>query len=519
MTLFHGVLTRLKPRVQEREPRRLVTFPNFLRLHWIASSLVVVLLIGLGYFVWWSQSQKCGRGMTVTGSPYVCVGLDLDSTALRDADPLADLENTIADNNRAISEPFATIVLLTDMTPDPRSDSVALRAQRHTIEGAITAVSRANDPKAAGAIPKIKLLLANYGLGAGAWPQAVDAIKRARMSEHIVAVTGMGQSLDTTRAAVASLSEAGIAVVGSDITADNMNIAPDPGAKRSTDFVRVAPTNTEEAKAAAKYITQHGYHKVLLVKDVNEGDSYARTLADAFATSVKVDNTEPYRSPDKPLSLATREQLMAKLFADMHSDICAIRTDLIYFAGRGTDLGYFLTALSSSGACGLAPVDVMTGDDALNLVGGRISTSGDLSFNVFYTAFAYTDEWNSFPPTSDYVKNYRDFMTAFTQKHFKDANLDDGEAMVSHDAVRVAVFATQKDPLATTEPETVANFLVGTRCHNYVPGASGPIAFGSDGNAIDKAMPIMQLHADGTVTQKDLAWPTGQPLDPNSTCY
>lgn len=518
MTLFHGALTGLRHRVQGDEPHRLVTFPIFLRRHWIASSLVVVLIIGLGYFWWWSQSQKCGRGMTATGSPYACVGLDLDSTALRDADPLADLENTIAKNNRTISEPFATIVVLDDMTPDPRSDSVALRAERHNIEGAITAVSRSNDPKASGAIPKIKLLLANYNLGAGAWLQAVDAIKQARLSEHIVAVTGIGQSRDTTRAAVASLSDAGIAVVGSDVTADNINVAPDPGGKRSRNFVRVASTNTEEARAAAKYIAQHGYHKVLLVKDVNEGDSYAQTLANAFATNVKVDNTEPYRSPDEPLSVATREQFMAKLFADMHSDICAIRPDLIYFAGRGIDLGHFLTALSSSGACGLGPLDVMAGDDAENLAGGRISTSGDLSFNVFYTAFAHTDEWSGFPPGSDYVKNYQDFAAAFTEEHFKDANLDDGEAMVSHDAVRVAIVATKADPLAITEPDTVAAFLVGIRCHNYVPGASGPIAFGLDGNPIDKAIPILQLHADGTVTQKDLAWPTGQPLDPNSTC-
>jgi len=408
MTLFHDVLTGLRRRGQGGEPPRLVRFPNVLQRHWIISSLVVVLLIGSGSFVGWHQSQKCGQGMIATGSPYVCVGLDLDSTAFKDNDPLADLENTIAQRNRTISGPFATIVLLEDLTPDPHSDSVSSRSHRHSIEGAITAVSRANDPRTSGALPKIKFLLANYGLGAEAWQQAVDAIKQNRMSEHIVAVTGIGQSLDTTRAAVAALSAAGIAVVGADTTADNINVAPDPGAKRSTNFVRVAPTNTEEAQAAANYIMQHGYRKVLLVKDVNEGDSYAQTLASAFAADVKPAYTEPYRSPEGALSLATREQLMSKMFAEMHSDICAIKPELIYFAGRGTDLGYFLTALSSSGACGLGLLDVLTGDDAQNLFGGPISTSGDLSFTVFYTAFAYTDEWNGFPSTSDYVKNYQE---------------------------------------------------------------------------------------------------------------
>ena len=132
---------------------------------------MVVLLAGLGYLGWWwSQSQRCGPGLTATESPYICVGLDLDSTALRGTDPLTDLENTIAANNRTISEPFTTIVLLDNFTPDPRSDSETLHSLRHDIEGAITAVSWANNPKT-GATPKIKLLLANYGLDAGAWPK------------------------------------------------------------------------------------------------------------------------------------------------------------------------------------------------------------------------------------------------------------------------------------------------------------------------------------------------------------
>jgi ABC-type branched-subunit amino acid transport system substrate-binding protein len=161
----------------------------------------------------------------------------------------------------------------------------------------------------------------------------------------------------------------------------------------------------------------------------------------------------------------------------------------------------------------------MTGDDASNLVGGPILMSGDLSFTVFYTALAYKNEWSGFPPGSDYVKNYQDFATAFAQEHFKDQNLDDGQVMVNYDAVGVAAFATQKyHSLATAEPDTVPASLIRIRCQGFFPGASGPIAFDSDGNPIDKAMPILQLHADGTVIQKDLAWPTGQPLDPNSTC-
>jgi len=108
-------------------------------------------------------------------------------------------------------------------------------------------------------------------------------------------------------------------------------------------------------------------------------------------------------------------------------------------------------------------------------------------------------------------------MAAFIRQHFLDANLDDGEAMVGHDAVRVAVSASTKI-LWLRPNRTLSQLPRQYSLLNYVPGASGPIAFDSDGNAIDKAIPILQLHADGTVIQKALAWPTGQPLAPASTC-
>jgi hypothetical protein len=141
-------MTLFQRRARSGEPRPLVTFLFFLRRQWLTSLFtVVVVLIAVGYLTWFGPWQKCGRGLTAIGSPYVCVGLDLDSTALRDADPMADLEHTIAGNNSAVSEPFATIVVFQNLTPDPRSDGVVLRSLRHAVEGAITAVSRANDPK------------------------------------------------------------------------------------------------------------------------------------------------------------------------------------------------------------------------------------------------------------------------------------------------------------------------------------------------------------------------------------
>jgi hypothetical protein len=53
---------------------------------------------------------------------------------------------------------------------------------------------------------------------------------------------------------------------------------------------------------------------------------------------------------------------------------------------------------------------------------------------------------------------------------------------------------------------------------NTVPGPVGVIAFDSGGNPIDKAMPMLQIQPSGSLTQQDLAWPSGHTLDPKTTC-
>lgn len=496
--------------------------PGFVRRHlWKIIATAAVAVAGVAMVVWWLWPNPCGPGLTQAGSPKVCVGLNLDSTAFRGGDPLADLEKTIADRNAAITGPFVTIVLLEDMTPDPNTGSFALGALRHDIEGAITGVWQANNSAVAGGtLPKIKLLLANLGTDGDFHEQAVAAIEQARLNQHIVAVTGIGQSLAATREAAAALSNASIAVVGSMVTADNMNDDPDTG-KHLDNFYRVGTTNADQARAAVAYLGAHSYHQIMLIADQNPSDSYAQTLATAFTSQsgVTVKFTERFRSPNGALTAATRAQDMISQFSQMHSDICGDQPDLIYFAGRGVDLKSFLTAMSTGGACSLGPLDVMTGDDAANLVGAPIPSGGDVSTRVFYTALAYRDEWAGLPSNADQVLAYHDFEDAFTTSNgFNPGDLADGHAMVNDDAVIAAATAARNDPLATTDPSTVGAYFLYLRCTRTIRGASGDIAFGSDGNPIDKATPIMRIQPDGSVTQEDLVWPTGTPLDPKSTC-
>jgi ABC-type branched-subunit amino acid transport system substrate-binding protein len=521
MKWFREMFTKLTWR--RRPPGALVHPRRWIRRYWywVAGPLVIVLGVAAIIVNPFSPESPCGRGLATGDSPNVCVGLDRDSSGFGPNDPLTDLEAEIERQNDQVSGPATTLVLLDNMPPNPDNDSDNPRPLRHRVQGTLTAVQRANSTAASGSTKKFRLLLASYGSGAESWRAAVDAITQAQRDERIVAVTGIGQSLYKTRLAVDSLSQSGIATVGSVVTADDMTI--DPEGKRIENFFRVAPNNSDEALAAVSYIADRDYKRIMLVEDINTEESYSRTLATAFKDAFRrtfhhdIHFVEPYKSPDKKLRGGSRTEYMVGQFAKRHSDLCANRPDLIYFAGRSADLRSFLQAQVEQGACELTHVDVLTGDDAANIVDDKVPTSKQLTFNVMFTALAHGDQWKS---AGDRVNNanYAAFQAAFLNAGFVRADLVDGHAMMSHDAALTAITAVAGNELATSDPQTVATELLNVRCHNTVSGASGVIALDRSGNPIDKAMPILRIESNGSVVQQGLAWPTGIPLNPTTTC-
>lgn len=511
------------PWARDRHADGYPTVPSWPVRHPITSALIsVAAIVAVAVSVYRSvTSSPCGPGMVAVGSPAVCVGLDLRSTAMLPHDPLSGLEAKIAAMNFRVTGSFATIVLLEDLTPDPHFDTRLLPAARHSIEGAITAVRRADGTDVAGsATPQIKLLLANFGSGAQWWEQAVAAIEGAQRSQHVVAVTGIGQSLDNTRRAVAALSRDQITTIGSDLTADNMN--KDLTGHLIPDFFRVAPDNTDEANVAVRYINKHLHPlRIMLVYDQNPMDSYAQTLTTAFRTRLRnrVSFTEPYTSPMKRLIGPNRNRFMINVFGPVHRDICNEKPDFIYFAGRGNDLASFLQAMASSGFCQLPPtITLMTGDSASNIIGERLPSG--FPVRLLFTALATGGEWSSSPnagksPTLlTEERNYSEFAAAFTHDGFLFRDLLDGQAMMEHDAVLIAAIALRNNPATITDPEGVTGEVRQIRCSNtFSVGASGFIAFGKDGNPVDKVMPVLQINPDGKTIQRGLPQGPSGPLD------
>jgi hypothetical protein len=518
------------------------------RRHPLLSSLVVLGLLGGLLWLWspWRTDPLCGPGLTAVGSPHVCVGLNLNSTELKPNDQLKDLEKKVAAHNATIrGSRFVTIVVLDDLTPDPANYSRAFQNVRHAIQGAITAAWRANNQVVAdGKTPPVKLLLANYGSAGKFQAQAVDAIVRARDRQHIVAVTGFGQSLSTTRKAASDLSNQGIASIGALVSGDNMNTNPANGEPIKR-FFRVTPTNSDAVSAAVSYVDKRQYRKVMLIYDKNPQDLYSANLADVFRKqyvetfSSRVPVESPYETPDGELENINRSEFMTSTFAQKHAVICFQKPDSIYFAGRGADLRSFLTALAEGGACSLPPIDVLTSDDATSILGTPLPDLSGLSIRVLYTGVATKGEWNGTkeewnritPPQQpdkqrriydmfqENEENYNKFEEAFTERFGTADDLLDGYAIMYHDAVLTATMLARRSSSPVHNPKTVANFINELTCLKPVPGASGKIAFSSntDGNPINKAMPIIQIQPDGTSKMQDLTWAAGTPFDP-ATC-
>lgn len=501
------------------------------RRHWkvLTAVAAVVVLVGGGIGLrMWHPWNPCKGGMSYQDS--VCVGLDQDSSAFKSNDQLRKLEIKIANDNAGIKGPgFVSIVYLDDLAPNS-SDSTVLPDLRHRIEGAITAQQEANSGDLAdGTTPKIKLLLANYGTNAGSEQKAVNDIVQNQASLHIAAVTGIGQSLVNTRKAVADLSKDNIVTVGSIASADDMNTDPKSG-QPIPNFFRVNSTNMDEATAAAAYMAQHNYRRVLLFQDQNLNDDYVRNLGSdvtvqARNKGISVDLVN-YTSPGGSLYETSRSSYMFNQFRDESGNICNNKPDLIYFTGRGVDLRSFLNALAASAICGdYQPrrIVVLSGDDAVSMGSDPIHKWGNAAFNVYYTAVATGNEWTTENGDKKDSLDYGYFATEFRKKGFAERDLTDGHAIMTYDAILTAADAARNDDEIVKDPSRfhpgyVSDSFPGFDCPNPVPGAGGQIAFPAAANSpdhgdpSDKPIPIMQFQPNGQARlapKQPMEWPVG----------
>ncbi|THA40287.1 amino acid ABC transporter substrate-binding protein [Streptomyces sp. A1547] len=520
-----------------------------LRRHPVLSLTAALLLLAgavlggtWGYGVLFPPALSCGPGMTAAGTPLACVGVNLDSRPFTKGEParMRKLEDTIRAANEAVQGNSISVVLMLNLSPIDDVDTLTYESLYHNIEGAMAAVWRANNTAAYGSTPGVKLYLANMGSQYGSWQQAVASVKKNAAAEHISAVVGLGQSTEQTRQAAAAISaQLHIPVIGSTVTGNSMNLDPaDPAGKRTIpDMFRVSPTNSDSVIAANQYVSglRPAVTSLAVVADSVADDDYTATLAAEAKTRFQApDRTVtvlPYTSPRSLPSGAGRQDYLIQQFNLMHANLCQAAPSVVYFAGRGRDLGAFVQNWVQGAPCGIPQLRILVGDDASAAIRDDAVLKGLASgrVTVTYTALASPDEWGTECPGSDAKRNYDQFWSAFTGRPdpctkqplatlsgaaplaFDPADLASGQAMLSHDAAVAAISAARHDEAGVKNPGLETGILHQFYCAQMLPGASGWLSFGADGNPVGKPAPIVQLNADGTTKTVTLTWPSSAP--------
>lgn len=476
----------------------------------IAGLLVVVLVVWLLPVFWWSPYYPCDGGLRHEQAE--CIGVT-DSSDF--ADPLlADVMSKIANENREVTGAYYGVGYLVPL--EPADARTALAAElRHELQGAYLAQVRANDTsEIEGGGLRVKLFVGNAGVDNRYWPEVVDRFRAmASGDERLRAVVGLGTSLDTTRQAIAALTgppppgeedaEEAVAAIGARLTADSLSL--DQSSRRVDGFFRAAPTNTDEARAAAQYIRSKGFVRPILIRDTSGGDLYAATLGTAFRASY---------GPTPEATFDSSKDGLGSAFGGIVRNMCSgTPPDTVYFAGRGEALAQFIDVLADQG-CEGAKVNVFTGDDISGIrdlaqegdVGVRAALSGDVT--VTYTGLAHPTMWTAGDIRSSYslaaLTYFESDCPSCYQTAFGGDSLDDGAALMSHDAVLLAVTAIRRagelntsGDAAEVSPGAVIQLLYQIRGVDSARGVSGRLSLSSCGDAEGKLFPLLSLGADG----------------------
>ena len=497
----------------QTSPRVPWWYPTPRKLAIVSLALVVIGVVAWG--VW--RATHCAPGVRRLGGE--CVGVTDGGFVF--APELALVMGKIHEENRwVLAQEDRPSVSIAYLVPLPAQTNDLSEVLRHELQGAYVAQRRANHTSELGDRPLIRLLVANAGEGNEQWRPVVDQLLSMVETDRLVAVAGFGTSLETTRQAIKALTGKRIPTVTARLTADDLS-GGDPG------FARVAPTNRDQVEAAVAALKRDaGVRRALLVQDINSGDPFSRTLGEAFAAEFP-DATHTLLQPVERYDASIPG--LANRFLQMMASICQQRPDIIFFAGRGDDLEDFVEALPGR-PCQDFPVSLMTGDSGartaivlrqqLDERDEALRDGLESNVTLRYTAQAHPGSWaaamGSFSRDPIHYFQQSCANPACFTILFPGEPLDDGAAVVGHDAVVTAMRAVRLavgegrdldgDPVI---PGEVIQQLNGFHGSFAVPGASGWISLDGNGDPVDKAVAILELKPDGTVAFVELSSPDG----------
>ncbi|WP_159941603.1 MULTISPECIES: ABC transporter substrate-binding protein [unclassified Nocardiopsis] len=496
------------PGTRGRSPHRPSSpLARWLRRWWkLLAPAAVALLLVLGLLYW--NVFTCGGPLNgVRRIDGQCVGVTDGAHLYHEA--YEEVQADIARENARVAEEadghVVRIALLGTLTFGDVSPMDPTRMRR-SLEGAYTAQMRANHSHHFGdRKPQIQLLLANMGGRQRQWEPVVNDLVALSEDEErpLVAVIGMGVSIDSTRDVARVLNEHDIPMVSAAVTADGLAHDQTEG------LVRAAPSNTEYVRALRAYLDALDEPvRATLVYDTTEPDLFVTTLREAYR-----DQLGGFLTGHAQEYVGTTGDTPPRsgLFHTVTLNVCASGTDTVLFAGRAPDLRQFLGSLASR-ACSDRPLRVLFAVIGLSPLDDEevMAHLRDGNLTLVY-ASATDPRWASGDPSAEAPPHYASFVNAFHEYVGDDdpSAFNNGYALVNHDAFAVAASAVRMTngmdlegpPTAT---EVGAQLMLLNSAHEVRAGG-GVLSYSGEygGEAIGRYVPVVELPLDGDLPAPD----------------
>jgi ABC-type branched-subunit amino acid transport system substrate-binding protein len=516
--------------------------------------VILILLAGLvGSYTTWAQAH-CGGWTRFPGlSPSLewtgteCIGVtDGSYDIFQPSDQsILQVEQVILSQNRQAEQthaahperPYITLVDIDTLTSSTGSAD-GLTPEREALEG--IAVAQQRQLQGGSTDPIVRVLVANAGLGMRQGPAlARQLADLAKSDPTVVGVVGLEMSTQPTVDAISALSDAGLPMVASTLSADSLADDHHPL------YFQVTPQNIREAAVAAAWADQQARATPSIPRTVRV--YYSDEATDIYSTNLRDDAVKSFTG--------TGFQVEAKAFkpnADSGASASQIHDDqllgsayyagndtcfpnyngFVFYAGRGLpDYDDFLRGAAQCGSKAIFLGD----DDVTDYVADATEREANQTPPFYYLSFALVP---SARPQGQQQNFYHELYQLFSfEYNKKQGRAMDGYAALSNDAADVLITAARylregSETIPIT-PGTVWREITDIHTpktpqdNEPIDGVTGIIDFGGDTPRhvpLNKPVAILRVNSGevnprkieicGTIsTQKN---PTWCPTDPDN---
>jgi ABC-type branched-subunit amino acid transport system substrate-binding protein len=428
-----------------------------------------------------------------------CVGVTDGSFVFDKGETPAPVEQGIAgveqqilteNNNVVRSGKYVTVGLLAVLTVPPASSTtpsdVTLPRIEDELRGAYLAQYYANHVLRVS--PKIKLLLANEGSTEQAWRDDWSQLQQlpATSPGQLVAIAGMGLSVQATVDAAKTIGAARMPMFGAVTTADSLN------GQTSPLLAQVVPSVRDEVSALAAYFAKPA--RSVLVYDQTATDLYTSSLhadlTSAFAASLA-------RGPGAiPYVPSTNGSM---LFQKIAQELCYTPTrPTVLYAGRNSVFDQLIGQLEHDGDCNGEQLTVVTAGDADGLApAATTSVGGGAKVTVIYA-----DIENAADLAPGFKTDFEDWLGKVN-----DPSMTHSWLLASYNSMLAAASAVGEAEGSVHDPahvsaDDVKLWVNQLNASDSVAGATGTFSVGPDGRLENPSIPIIRLQGGQATTLK-----------------